>query len=219
MCDGDAILRAVLADPADDAPRLVYADWLDEQGDPALAARADVIRRMIAVPTYVFTRDQSPTVRRPMHGHRGPAWALDELRPRMAALGTEWGPVREVERVTVRRGFAESVVMSVAAYLRLAGRLFASHPITKVDLHGLTVEYRRGEWVAEIVADPRGRNHWPVELFPEHPRGTVLRFLSMPAGRNDLNRAILKYGRRAAGVTVRERATDERKDRPAVAVS
>ena len=29
-----AFLRAVLADPADDAPRLIYADWLDEQGDP-----------------------------------------------------------------------------------------------------------------------------------------------------------------------------------------
>jgi uncharacterized protein (TIGR02996 family) len=34
-------LRDVLADPEDDAPRLVYADWLDEQGD---AARAEFIR-------------------------------------------------------------------------------------------------------------------------------------------------------------------------------
>jgi uncharacterized protein (TIGR02996 family) len=32
--DDAALLRAVLANPADDAPRLVYADWLDERGDP-----------------------------------------------------------------------------------------------------------------------------------------------------------------------------------------
>jgi uncharacterized protein (TIGR02996 family) len=31
MTDGDALLRAVLVDPTDDAPRLVYADWLDER--------------------------------------------------------------------------------------------------------------------------------------------------------------------------------------------
>lgn len=29
--DGDALLRAILTDPADDAPRLAYADWLEGQ--------------------------------------------------------------------------------------------------------------------------------------------------------------------------------------------
>jgi uncharacterized protein (TIGR02996 family) len=32
VTDGDALLRAILVNPADDAPRLAYADWLDEQG-------------------------------------------------------------------------------------------------------------------------------------------------------------------------------------------
>jgi uncharacterized protein (TIGR02996 family) len=36
-----AFLRAILADPSDDGPRLVYADWLDERGQ---AARAEFIR-------------------------------------------------------------------------------------------------------------------------------------------------------------------------------
>src|SRR5687768_3332195 len=31
--DEAALYEAVLANPADDAPRLVYADWLDERGD------------------------------------------------------------------------------------------------------------------------------------------------------------------------------------------
>jgi uncharacterized protein (TIGR02996 family) len=36
-----AFLRAVLEDPEDDTPRLVYTDWLDVQGD---ADRAEFIR-------------------------------------------------------------------------------------------------------------------------------------------------------------------------------
>jgi len=33
MSDRDALLAAILADPADDTARLVYADWLTENGD------------------------------------------------------------------------------------------------------------------------------------------------------------------------------------------
>jgi uncharacterized protein (TIGR02996 family) len=39
-----ALLAAIWAAPHDDLPRLVYADWLDESGDPAKAARAEFIR-------------------------------------------------------------------------------------------------------------------------------------------------------------------------------
>jgi uncharacterized protein (TIGR02996 family) len=39
-------VRAILETPEDDAPRLVYADWLDEQGDEA---RAEFIRGQIAL--------------------------------------------------------------------------------------------------------------------------------------------------------------------------
>ena len=34
MTDDEAFLRAVVAAPGDEAPRLVYADWLDDRGDP-----------------------------------------------------------------------------------------------------------------------------------------------------------------------------------------
>jgi uncharacterized protein (TIGR02996 family) len=37
MSDRDALLRAICENPDDDAPRLVYADWLDEHGDPRQA--------------------------------------------------------------------------------------------------------------------------------------------------------------------------------------
>src|SRR5438093_1094848 len=34
MGDREGFLRAIAEDPEDDAPRLVFADWLEEQGDP-----------------------------------------------------------------------------------------------------------------------------------------------------------------------------------------
>jgi uncharacterized protein (TIGR02996 family) len=37
----DDFLRAVLAAPDDDTPRLAFADWLDEHGEPE---RAEFIR-------------------------------------------------------------------------------------------------------------------------------------------------------------------------------
>src|SRR6516164_9385292 len=37
----EGLFRTILAQPADDAPRLVYADWLEEHGEPE---RAEFIR-------------------------------------------------------------------------------------------------------------------------------------------------------------------------------
>lgn len=44
MTDADAMLRTILTYPWDDLPRLVYADYLDESGDPIDAVRAEFIR-------------------------------------------------------------------------------------------------------------------------------------------------------------------------------
>ena len=46
---GDHLLRAVLCQPEEDTPRLVYADWLEENGDPD---RAEFIRTEIQVARF-----------------------------------------------------------------------------------------------------------------------------------------------------------------------
>jgi uncharacterized protein (TIGR02996 family) len=56
MTAAAALLAAVRAAPADDAPRLVYADWLDEHGQPE---RAEFIRVQCAL-----ARTDSPALRR-----------------------------------------------------------------------------------------------------------------------------------------------------------
>jgi uncharacterized protein (TIGR02996 family) len=65
-----ALLRAILAAPADDTPRLVYADYLEEHGDPARAA---------------FIRTQIALARVPEYD---PVWAAARLRHDEAIDGT-----------------------------------------------------------------------------------------------------------------------------------
>src|SRR5262245_2431631 len=68
-----AFLDAILDNPEDDAPRLIYADWLDEQGD---SARAEFIRLQCAL------------ARSPSNDRRRPGW-----REREEALLAEHGSV------------------------------------------------------------------------------------------------------------------------------
>ncbi len=44
MTDGEGFLDALRSRPSDDSARGVYADWLEEQGDPASAAKAAYLR-------------------------------------------------------------------------------------------------------------------------------------------------------------------------------
>jgi uncharacterized protein (TIGR02996 family) len=44
MTDGEAFLDALRTRPTDDGARGIYADWLEEQGDPASAAKAAYLR-------------------------------------------------------------------------------------------------------------------------------------------------------------------------------
>src|SRR5262245_37728201 len=47
MSDEAALLAAIRANPEEDTPRLVYADWLEEQGGESNTARAEYIRLSI----------------------------------------------------------------------------------------------------------------------------------------------------------------------------
>lgn len=40
----DAFIEAILSDPSAPAPRLIYADWLEESGDPSSIYRAEYLR-------------------------------------------------------------------------------------------------------------------------------------------------------------------------------
>jgi uncharacterized protein (TIGR02996 family) len=116
-----ALLRGVLDHPDDDAPRLVFADWLEEHGD---AARAEFIRVQIDLAIL------------PAGDRRGAA-----LRKREKALlkahRKEWlkpfdGLIDEGE---FRRGFVERVTVFCDQLLtENAGTLFEIAPVRDLEV-------------------------------------------------------------------------------------
>lgn len=68
---GQELLRLILNNRQDDMPRLVYADWLEEQfrfnNDPALEARAEFIRLQIALNAGTPLPEQRQAFRREQH--------------------------------------------------------------------------------------------------------------------------------------------------------
>jgi uncharacterized protein (TIGR02996 family) len=52
VSDEAALLRTICENPDDDAPRLVYCDWLEESGDPAKTRRAHFIRMQCELAKY-----------------------------------------------------------------------------------------------------------------------------------------------------------------------
>lgn len=101
--DGEALFRAVCDNPADDTPRLVYADWLEENGR---GERAEFIRlqceashRSPAHPTDEGRRTRASRLLA-QFGHQ---W-YDELP---ALSGVEWGAL-------FVRGFVDAVLVRYA---------------------------------------------------------------------------------------------------------
>jgi uncharacterized protein (TIGR02996 family) len=110
------ILEAILAAPEEDGPRLVFADWLEEHGDPD---RAEYIRLQIR---HSQTKQYSPV------------W--QEMRERIEDLhkrhGRRWlvgFPAWATENVQFRRGFPADVQLHVDVFLASAEGLARLMPL------------------------------------------------------------------------------------------
>lgn len=199
-----AFVRAIHLAPDDDAPRLVFADYLDEHGQHD---RARLIRWMCRVPSYLFTWNQSRWAKRPKHEHKEEVKAIRGLKPRLSVLcREEWGPWRGVEQITMRRGFGESITLPSQVFLATAGELFAAHPfqaVTLPDLRTRNVWRQYGAVEASVSEGAPLWDHWPAALFPEMSPGTAVRYSNYRVAMADLSARAAGYGRRMAGV-VRE---------------
>jgi uncharacterized protein (TIGR02996 family) len=97
MTDGEQLLGAILDVPADDAPRLVYADWLDEHGD---ADRAEFIRLGVRAEGLLPDAPDRTAVLRRLRGLERAGAEPWTGGPRAEGLG---------QSLTFRRGFVDSV--------------------------------------------------------------------------------------------------------------
>jgi uncharacterized protein (TIGR02996 family) len=120
--DAEPFLQRIRAFPDDDAQRLIYADWLEEQGGRD-ADRAAFIRIQVALAGM-----PADDVRRPglLVAERD---LLDAYRP-------EWeSPVRGLGMGPVfRRGFVDEVKVAARQFLHHADELFAAGPIRHIHL-------------------------------------------------------------------------------------
>ena len=122
MVDEKALLRAICDAPSDDAPRLVYADLLDETGGPAEAGRAEFIRTQIRLAG-------SPLDPRTAQVFEQRAWQLlhDHNPTWLGPMGVKlWG-------VTYRRGFLD-VARTRSDLLLENAEWFALQSIQELDV-------------------------------------------------------------------------------------
>jgi uncharacterized protein (TIGR02996 family) len=157
--DRDALLAAVAADPDADAPRLVFADYLDEHGDPD---RAEFIR--VQCELAALRPDPRTT---PERDERPRFWSLlarsDELEERHRR---DWlGPVVGEFSVTFRRGFPGYVETTSAEFVARGAELFALAP-TIDDVLFRSIEGEDADAVARCpaVARVRGMDVWAGEF-------------------------------------------------------
>jgi uncharacterized protein (TIGR02996 family) len=160
MTDAAALLAAICDRPDDDTPRLVFADWLDDDGDAARAA---------------FVRTQVGLARAPEYG---PLWAkCRQLAPDMIR---GWGMVHTLPaappdgfvrgKFHFRRGFPWSAVALSAEAVAARG----------ADLLGIAP-------VQAVAFDDRARpNLLALAGAPVLARLRRLEFTTFPLGPDDL---------------------------------
>jgi uncharacterized protein (TIGR02996 family) len=137
MASDESFLRAIIDDPEDDAVRLVYSDWLEEQGDPARVARAELIRLQIQEARRAREGlDADPKLEGRSRVLEQTFWR-DWLGPLAEAFITAHLAVAPKPCLWFRRGFPEELTTNmdpqgVAVFLRWADELARTCPLRRL---------------------------------------------------------------------------------------
>ena len=120
MNSHEGILKEIIANPDDDAPRLVYADWLEEQGDPD---RAEFVRIQLEMAIHESWQ--------PEHA---------KLESRIASLLTKheesWKKELGVKaHFYYRRGTIEQLTLTAKALCKIDPDIFKTTPIKRCLLY------------------------------------------------------------------------------------
>jgi uncharacterized protein (TIGR02996 family) len=144
MTTDAALLRAIIANPDDDTPRLVYADWLDENGQPerAVAIRAHIAAHRINANASIV----AGSVQFAPH-QRTDRW--NEWRrlmvtvtavtsdPDVNGLSPFLAGLARVNLLDWSRGFVSAVQCEPGDWLAHGPGVVASHPVERVTILGM----------------------------------------------------------------------------------
>ena len=177
MSDEQARLQAVLSAPDEDAPRLDYAKWCEDQGDPSSLARAELIRTQLelahADPEHLATGRLFGEQHRAeqlvaVHGDAG-------FQP-----ATPW-----VDGFRFHRGFVEWIRLSARSFLDHGERIFELAPVRHMDLTAVRdVDEALADSpllanVRSLAMDSCGLHDLHVQLLAASPHVINLRWLSL----------------------------------------
>jgi uncharacterized protein (TIGR02996 family) len=140
MPNASSFIAAIREAPDDDTPRLVFSDWLEDQGE---IARAELIRV------------QCELARLPTFDLRYPELHLRQLEL-IAEHEREWlGEWAErLVRWEFRRGLLHSVTLTPGPFVQHGEELFRDHPVERVALVEGWGQSLKTEAIAEVVAAP-----------------------------------------------------------------
>lgn len=186
-----ALLETIRANPADDAVRLIAADWLEEHGQEKKAA----------------------TIRLEIYRGEPPYFK--------GLLGTSFfHSLRDVVMLDTQniglqcRGFVSVVRCSLGAFMTHAAKWFAAYPITLVSLkdrmpnnigfEGIPVVWHHARFARSREAFDDDRSFLPQELCPfvddEMAKGFNGLFKSTGHANTALSAGCVAYGRTLAGL-------------------
>ena len=150
MTHDEAFLQAIIDNPDDDAPRLIYADWLEERGDP----RGEFIRVQCALAGMAENDARWPGL-------------MAREKALLATYQKAWiGPACEhVHRPVFARGLLDEVLVDGPEFLCHAPELFRSWRLRSA------VICLRSEQLSDLLSNPvflrlrevhlRGQLHQP----------------------------------------------------------
>jgi uncharacterized protein (TIGR02996 family) len=210
MTHVDAFLADIREHPHDDAPRLIFADWLDEDGH---ADRAAFIRAQCADPRQtcgLSVRQEGPEAEVVGAGCEVPAWLF-------TAPDTRTLPAFRGVAYRFRRGFLDWASFHSVSWLgngRRVAPLLAGGPVSLWDLEPWHAVGRgRWYWVrgdAPLAETPVERANVPPDLF-DHLTGQRERreglnwawYTSKPEAMADLSAAALAWALQPSPRTAR----------------
>lgn len=133
MSEQDAFLKEILANPADREVRLVFADWLEEQGDP----RGELIRLQIQLEEMKSSDRGYGTVRKKERA----LFKEHSLFGRLPNRVSDW---------EFRAGFIEKIELTLTAFLKQAPEIFEHNPVQHAVLKAKSAKIEKIAQVPEL---------------------------------------------------------------------
>jgi uncharacterized protein (TIGR02996 family) len=207
------LLAAVLADPADDTARLIYADCLEEAGDWQRAEFIRVQCRLWRAEIIYGSIGSLPPVHFMTAGERD-SLKIRERQLLAVAEEKHWAPYPVfLFAPKWQRGFVSEVRCTLSDFERHAAALFAAQPIERVVLtdkrplreaqhHAGRSEHGGWVWACEETEDAPPWRLPSAILGAMTPRPVAYQFQTEQAALDALSAALVTHGRRLARIDV-----------------